>query len=690
MQRLTGRPVVKSSFCVFIALLCALLALAGSSQGEDGTGGGSTSPADSAAAADSAATADSLALLARGDADPGFHPQYSSSYEMNKQARNWGQTFSVNERLGPFLVQNSTNVILGRDQNRGNRRTRFATSTATATVDLGLGFSGAMSGEMSRRTALDALTRTEDNSTKGDLSLSYSRTTGPLATNVSASAGILKNDVYGQSSLGRVRQPAIEDPVDSTRVDSTLALGTSLGVSGSATYKPTRRLSSTATFNAERSELDSRIFVFWRGRGQRDTSETSPNRNGNWMASLRTEYTHATASKLTLDLRSSNRDNEYYLVQQGIEKSRSTDNGVSLNAIWKLPLSVDGRADVYVRRSDQSYRKLPDRGTVGDQQGFTIGGYRLMPFRVEASVDFGVDLRKNSYYVTRLTENDVRSRSMKLSLKREFSRRFSVSATSNLGLTSFFYHPSDSLRINNPNEYAQRLAQDRDDYRRLLDFSVLYKPGPKFDTSLSLQRNDRKTVYVKARASGNNTQSERYQILASITYRWSGRTQITQRYSIAADYSYFVFNEAGNSLTRETKVLTEIRSRLTNRTELLLGHDFRFRDSGSYKNQLYGRSLEDTQQNLQAQTKYTLHEDLSLSLKQRIETRSAHSLFTDDTQRTTRLELIEGIDFGHSFASGLSLDGSFNRTDSYLAQPGITLPRKEKFWLIAASLSKRF
>lgn len=682
--------MVRASLIILVVALCAIAGLADSGRGQDTGGAGADSTAADSTAADS--LADSTEVVRRLDSVRGFHPQYTSSYRVNRQARGWAQSFYLNEQVGPVLVSSDTKVSINEDLNRG-RSERVGSSTTAAEKDFGRGFWAGVKAEVLRSTVTDQRSESEDTSTRGDLTATYSGVYGPLKADLRAAAGVVRNDVYGRMFLRTLRQTSENGATDSTRVDSTRAEGTSREFSGTLTYRPAKTLRSTAVVRSRSSYLDSRAYTFFRGRDQTDTVEVAPNDDSTWLTQLTTNYDLTRTTQLGLDLKSGFARNHRYVVRAdftGTETQTREDRAASFNMSTVLPLRTSASGQVFWKTFSQEFARQRDPNSRSDQQGLSVSLSRKLPFAVEGSGSFSADLRKSTFEVERFTPNDVRTRQLGVTLKRDVGPRFGVAATTNLSLISYFYHPRESQ--------PEQSLQDRDDYRQFLDLSAKYKPAPKFDTSLSLQRTNTRTVNIDAKSSGNNSENERYQIMATVTYLWSARTQVSQRYSISADYSQLAFRQEQNSLTRETKVSTQLSSTLSGRTELRLDHNFRFRDSGNYTGtpRLYGRALTDTQQDLQVQTRYKIVEDLAVSLRQRMEVRRLKSLATGDVSRSLRLELIEGFNFNHSFSSGLSIDANFNRTDSYLEQPLTTSapPRtkveKRKYWVIQTSLTKQF
>jgi hypothetical protein len=523
--------------------------------------------------------------------------------------------------------------------------------------------------------------------------LSYVTKSKWQETTLSGSAGVVRRDVYGEASLGRSMFPSDHSRSDSTQVDSTVAFGASAGVSVKTALIARGPFSGTLDLNAERSSLDSKVFVIRRGRSEQREHSSAPNDNSGVTGSLHTEFATGQQSKIVMDLRGSRKEEQYYLVQQGTETRAVQSLGGEVSAVWGLPLGFNGRLRLARTATDQEYDVLRDRGTSVDDQSVAAGLSRKLPLAVEAAADLSVQLKKNTYYVDKLTPNDVRIRDLKGTLRRKVSPRVSLAATGGVSLISLFYHPR-------PGDARQaQQAQDRDDYRQLLDFTAVYNPGPKFDTSASIQRTETRTVNIRAAASGNNVVNERYQVLATLAYKMTPATRISQRYSISADYGFFVFAEDRNSLTRETKVTTQIASQVSQRLGLQLDHDFRFRDSGAYTREtpgsprLYNRSLKDTQQSLSTTTRYQIIPQLTLQLQQLMENRWSEPLSGSGAariSRTLRLDLVEGAQFSHAFSSGLSLGGRFNRTDSYIELPGNPRPRKEQYWVAEVSVNKGF
>lgn len=689
--------MVRAFLIIMVVACCAIAGLASPGRGQDNDELGAASDstaADTTAAAADTLEADSTVVVRKLDVVPGFHPQYTSSYRVNRQSRAWAQTFTMNEQMGPILVSNQTSMTINEDLNR-NRNERVGSTGAAAEMNFGGGLWAGLKAQMLRSTVAEQRSESEDTSTSADLTATYANAVGPLKGDFRVALGVMRNDVYGQLLLTPLRRPTEGTPADSSRVDSTRAEGTNREFAGTLTYKPMKALRSTVIYRTRTSNLDSRAYTFFRGRGENDTIEVAPTDDSNWSTESSTHYTMTPTTSLSLDLKSTFARNHRYVVGAdftGTETQTREDRSANMSASTILPIvRASLSSSVFMRASSQEFARQRDPNSKSDQQGFSLNVTKTLPFAIEGTGTFSADLRENTFEVERFTPNDVRTRQFGLTLKREVNQRVGIGLTNTVSLISYFYHPkADSTG-------ATPALQDRDDYRHLVDLSVKYRPGPKFDTGLSVQRTKTATVNIDEESSGNNAENERWLVRATLTYFWSDDTQISQQYSIAADYTALTFRGDQNSLTRETKVTTLISSQISSRTRLELGHDFRFRDTGNYSGtpRLYGRALTDTQQDLQATTRYRIFEGLSVSLRQRMEARRFKSLVTGAVSKNLRLELVEGFNYGHGFKSGLSVDADFNRTDRYLEQPDPGRPdglkiQKEKFWVIQASLSKRF
>jgi hypothetical protein len=680
--------VVRAFLIVIVVVLAAVAGLADSGRGQDTLGAGADSTAADTTAVDT--TAADTTVARKLDTVPGFHPQYLSSYRVNRQSHAWGQSFNLNEQVGPMLVGSQTTVTINEDLNR-NRNERTGTSTTSAEMDFGHGLWAGVKADLARSSVADVQnTRNQEVSTSGDLTATYSKTLGPLRSDLSGAAGVTRDEVYGSTSLTPYKKPT-EGQIDSVRVDSTRAQGTNRHFSGTFTFKPTPKFNSVAVVRTSSSNLKSRAYTFFRGRGQTDTLEVSPADDSSLNAQITSNYRMG-RSNLGLDAHSNFTRNHRYVVGAaftGTETQTRIDRSAALTLTTMLPLHTSSTSRVYANTFSQEFAKQRDPNSQSDQHGASVSLSRTLPLAIEASTNMSADLRKNTFEQPRFTPNDVRTRQFSLSLKKPIGPRLQVTGTTNLSLISYFYHP---------NAESTQPLQDRDDYRQVLDLSLTYKPGYRFDTSFSMQRTRTRTVNIDASSSGNNTQNERYQILATITYAWSARTSITQRYSISADYTQLDFRPEQNSLTRETKVSTQIKSQVTDRTVVELDHDYRFRDSGSYAGtpRLYGRSSTDAQQDLDLNTQYSIVQGFSVNLKQSMDVRRTKALASGNVSKTLDLELVEGFNLNHAFSGGLSVSANFNRTDDYLQQPlsssdpTSTKVQKRKFWVIQASLNKGF
>ena len=120
--------------------------------------------------------------------------------------------------------------------------------------------------------------------------------------------------------------------------------------------------------------------------------------------------------------------------------------------------------------------------------------------------------------------------------------------------------------------------RDRLSNRVLADFS--YNPTSNVSTALGAEYGDEQSVYVKAASSANNRATTRYRVTGTYDVKTYKEITINQTYEVGAVYSLYQFDEANNSLIRNSNVSTRVSLPLIPSVDLNVDHSYRYQDQG--------------------------------------------------------------------------------------------------------------
>ncbi|MBU1951148.1 MAG: hypothetical protein KJ927_20725, partial [Candidatus Eisenbacteria bacterium] len=228
---------------------------------------------------------------------------------------------------------------------------------------------------------------------------------------------------------------------------------------------------------------------------------------------------------------------------------------------------------------------------------------------------------------------------------------------------------------------------DKDEFRTRIDGTLNYNPNKRFSARLSYQREDKELINIPAAKATGNSTIQRNRISARYKYLAGKRLTFEQTFSMSADYTFYKFNESGNTLRRTNEVKTVIEPNLSPNTSVKFEHQYRFGDSGGYQyNTLsgiytYGPSSETLRQYLLLRTEYKIRRSISLVATQSYEARTTTTLSTMRESLYERVQFSGEARFEHKFSEGFTFNGSFQQTQS---------SAEDDYWLVEASLNRDF
>jgi len=626
----------------------------------------------------------------------GIRPQYTTTVDVNKTVVRWDQNLKMGRDFGPVLVENTWKLGLSENSAQNNYELRDGSTKARFEYRLpgAQAFSTGATFDLRRNNSDTDLNRTVRNAddfawffsagTPGKLlGRAFGLTEGVLSWDVTASAGVTQGTDIRQYFVRDVASGLFQvNRSDSTRAEgSTRALDSRLSVTVGSAWK------FDLTGRVNRSTEESRTLQLQRFA----TPDTVPDSIGVTRQDFPTRkdgerlaWTAAWSPKATTRISfdgtyAASLDESFSTAAGTKDRSDGMDSRIGVDLkftpLWGIKVEGGGetsRADLtYLVNAAQGRSR--SRNAMDARVNFTLGERFGLLRKTEMTTEWRWEETETDNQTASL--KDYRARTVGLSqvFRRPLGQQLALILKGEGSLSQTFY--SDG-------------SQDRDDLRLLADAALGYRPGPKWDTRLMGQIQQKKNLSIPGKNSGNSVTINSYFIGADVDYRLSPGVVITQKYKLTADYTFNVFSENRNVLARLTEVRTIFQGAIGQKARLNLNHTFTFRDSGQFfrkspgEPRAYSRTQKEFYQVLEVLTGYDFTQQFRLSARQRMETRQQQRLDTGAiTRQPVRLEFTGGMELNHEFRKGFSLNGRVERTQSSL---------EDNFWRATLTANRSF
>lgn len=609
----------------------------------------------------------------------GINPEYNSVLDINRTQRRWDQTFRARKQEGSVLFDSNWRIGTQENPAQNDYRQRLGTIRTRveyATESMG-GVSTGINTGFRRNFSNSSFRRTVDNGQDGDLSV----TSGLLGSYLERGLGLGEastswtvTGLAGIVSDLKTSQTKSE-AAGLTRSDSTDASGTMYGLESQLNYGGHGALTVNANARMARESQESSTDRY---TASIDSTERLDDTNENRTRRFRVASTWSPnpRTRFNLGAHYSREISQYYsTIVQAQDTKDGVDQRISfdgkLTPFWGIEFTMKaetGLTDIAYDIATQGRGR--QRNSAEGNTKLTLGrGFGILR-GTELTTEYRWEETRNTIQASADYDN-VQQR-IRQGIRRPLTRKLVLLGTVEGSLSQSFY---------------DNKSNDRDELRWLFDCALGYRPITTLDTRLTAQWQQRETINIPAANARNSNTQNSYRIGAEITARPNPSLQISQRYTITADYSFYLFNEDNNGLVRTTEVRTQLRSTVGSKVKLDLDHSFRFRDSGQYTRdvpgdpRMYGLSSEENFQNLSVTTSYEFARGFDVRATQRLETRTTTQVATGDSQRTERLEFTGGMELNHRFSPDFSVNARVDRTQSM---------SEDDYWRVVASVNRRF
>jgi hypothetical protein len=481
-------------------------------------------------------------------AAPGFHPNYTTKYDINRETQTWSQTLTFQLKVQDVDLNSSTTISIGKDTSLDRDQRNNQT-----TLSLGYNFNPdlTLSGQMgiTRNLTEDSRSRSVLDSDRFTGKLQYRRVL-PAAVN-----GVFAVDFGTQQD---------------TRESSLLGQGRE----------------STGPFGQVTADFDfTGAFVNWttqtryRNSQQRsvelETGTVTNDRNRDADLGMTFNLTVPGLDTFALTLQRNESKAQQPFLQGGLasqDNIRNINRGFTVDAGVSPWSALELKVNAGFRNNDVNREIDTQRSQESIDSSFNGDLAWVLPdsSRLTAKLDFG---RQRSVYddTTRVTLNgNTETRAFGGTYVRSLGQRADFNASGSYQIQSYLFDDT----VNN--------TDDRDVVRADLAGTANYSPWYKIDTMLRLSFEHNQTIFIDGSKSSGNSTQQTYVINPVFIYQITPWLLFREDASAVAVARVFDFNEDNNKLNRSTDFRTSIESQLHRRLDMTLRHVHRTILDGSY------------------------------------------------------------------------------------------------------------
>jgi len=585
-------------------------------------------------------------------------PSYESSYRVQRKAATWRQDFDVQRQSGLADLKGALRIESKEDEARNDHREWRNRFRFDADRQSALGtFKLYGSLQRNSRENINSLTvRNEDT-----IQLSHALALldhDDRKLNLQLGGGwVGDRDLQESRRGGRFSQSDAQ------------ASGWIGEASLSGNWHATQALEFSSSVSWEGSVKESEAFL---ADTETDTTIAATDRAR--ALALRSEAEWSAHPGLSVAVSGSYMTSSAQYFQRSVERQdtkRSNRHDFSLVVGGEPDSILSYEAEVYTSRTDYDYALLSSDKLSGREGLRAVAAYEiprtlLAGTTVTANFDLGTrsEARENS------AAYDTREHRLEGEISRPLGERMTLRARLATELIQDYYEDG---------------GLDKDRVRDGASFVLLYRPSKRFQARGGYATKYEETINIREQRAGQNQTQEDFRVTADYQVLLPARVTVQQNFQISATYTYYIYDETKNSLTRTNRVTTKISAPLWQTTDLHFEHLYNKSDSGAYTysgsgERAYSISSESIRQYLKAELGYRLTSELRIGASETFEVNQRDYAGRPSSSREKNTFTGE-ISYQREFMNGIMVNARFARTASN---------QEEDFWNINATVSKVF
>jgi hypothetical protein len=601
-----------------------------------------------------------------------LRPTYTSSYDVIREATKWVQGFSFKNQWKGITIENSTNYTVNSDPSSKLKGRGGDTSTSLKFTVMNL-VPMTLDMTYSRVRQDNASQSSHDNQINGGASATYNRRFGP-GTNAALSVGIGVTNRKNTNTY-------------SGNLSGSKELGLTRDMSASGTYTPPIA-NMTFKFNTSLNALSTTPKLLNAAPGTRDESKT------NTRNSLGLNWNWSPVGGLSADASFSRSQSnlEFILSSRDTTKNNRTELAKDLNTLFSTSLNfkpdgnrTDLRAEIRASQKNNQRRIEKER----QSEGHTLVIDTRLRHTLFGNVIVLHAENNNSLNKQPTVGADTTlTRTVDLSLERQWNQDLTTKVIGELRLRTQKHEQNDDDEVD---ETAGK--QDFDQLKRRVEGTVFYQVFRKLSTNLSGRWVAEDGVFVHSSQSRNSRDEETYGANAGLTYSLSSRTQVIQKYDFTARFTAYDFDSTQSAIQRSRSVNTTVRTDLTKRVAVSLGHTYSLEETGGYRRlqdgtRIFYRSNMRYRQEIRTSLTYRPVDWITLTTEERLYRTDDKRVAARRTDTSGQLFFTQRASFKHSIPGGGNISCDMTVDIQKNVRPSVSRP--EKFFTAKVSLDKSF
>jgi hypothetical protein len=616
-----------------------------------------------------------LAQPARQDSSAVFgflRPTYTSSYDVIREATKWVQGFSFKNQWKGITIENSTNYTVNSDptsrlKGRGGDTSTTLNFTVLNLVPLTLD----MTYSRIRQDNADQSNHDSQLNTGGKAT--YIRRFGP-GTNFSLAAGVGVTNRNSTNTYSGV-------------LGGSKEFGLTREMSASGTYTPPIA-NMTFKFNTSMNAQTTTPKLLNPTPGARDESQTNTRNslgmNWNWMP-LAGVTADAQFNRSASNL-------EFILTSRDTTRNNRAELAQDLNTSYNTSLTykpagnrTELRAEIKGNTKNNQRRIEKDRQSEGNSLVFDT---RLKHTLLGTIVVLHAENSNSLNNQLKVGADTTLMRAVDLSLERQWNKDLTIKVIGELRLRTQKHQQDDN------DEVEQRAGkQDFDQLKKRVEGTVYYQVFPKLSTNFAARAVVEDGVFVHSSQSRNSRDEETYGGNAGLTYSLSSKTQVIQKYDFTARFTAYDFDSTQSAIQRTRSVNTTIRTDLTKKVAVSLGHIYSLEETGGYRRletgtRIFYRANLKYRQELRTSLTYRPVDWITLSTEERLDRTDTRRVIGQSLDSKGQLFLTQRASFKHSIPGGGNISCDLTMDIQKNVRP--TVGRAVKFFVARVTLDKSF
>jgi len=586
-------------------------------------------------------------------------PGYSTTYDVRRQEKSWWQKLDLDRKGGLADLKTALEIKTREDPSRNN----YEESDNRFTLKLGRKIRPGqltLDGDWRRRWTEDVRSLTAIDADH----LNLGSTIGLLGRE-GASLDFRFAGGWLQGREVKERQVGTQRTLDRTFTDGWEG---ETHLQGSWEPREDLKLDSQASWDGSVQASDSRHI---------EAGETTPYtardhaRTLDFSSTL--EWTRLEAANVSLEANLTNGSSQYYqATRQAQETKQRHSRSVALRLQGEPADSFAYTVDLTTDLRSFDYRVESTDKLDSDRSGRYGAEYRpSLPLLRGSALRGTLDLGRHRTENEKTADYTTHSKSVEAEFQRPFGPRFVLDIRGSETLTQDIYDDQ---------------TLDRDRLRSDSFLSLTYDRGSPFRALASYATGRTEDVNIPRARAGQNQVQDDYRITFDYQATLPAAIALKQNFQISATYTYYVYDEAKNTLTRTNRVTTKVDLPLWTSSSLYLEHIYLRSDNGLYVysavtgSRGYSVGSENLRQYLSAVARYRFLGMFELRATQSFNVETRQTAGGGNATRREKLTF-SGLIALHRQVRGLQLDASFERTSSNT---------EEDYWTVDASVEKRF